>query len=711
MEPVVFVPLALVAIFALAFPARLRHRRPVRIAVVAALGVLFLNYVTWRIPVTVLPAATLDAQGILVWSLFAIELLAWLDSAILFAALARRTDRSPEADAHEARLRALRPAELPDIDVFITTYNETIEVLERTIVGATAIDWPAERLKIWVLDDGKRDWLRRYCAEHRVGYLTRPDNRHAKAGNVNAAIRRTSGEFFAIFDADFVPQRNIFYRMVGFFADPRIGIVQAPHNFFNHDPMQANLALRRTLPGDQRLFFDEIMPGRDGWDCAFCCGSNSVTRRRAIEAIGNAMPTSSITEDMLLTLTLMRAGYVTRYLNERLAIGLAPESLDALFVQRARWAQGALQILYLKEGPFGPGLGLAARLMFLPTFWLSQALTHVAGLSAPGIYLLTGLLPLVNVTPEAVIYYQLPFILGAISAMRFFAPEQFFPLPSVVLGVLQSFRFLPMLIGTLIRPHGHVFKVTPKGQNAAGPQYDLFTVVLAGSLLAATAAGFILNSDLDTRIVDDVELMPVVALWCTFNAIVLMIVLVTAFSAPSKRVEERFALDEPVLLHGAGGALTGRIRDISLSGLAVRLDTGLDTGATLAPGDGLAVMIAEAGEIPARVVRAADRDLGLVFHLPPSPTRSRLIRKIFTGGHDNTTHNDDALTISMQMIGSIFRDQPAPAPVAPEAAPEAPPPRLMAEIAARARDLSTWDDDTLAETWEAHPGSGGGKAA
>ena len=145
--------------------------------------------------------------------------------------------------------------------------------------------------------------------------------------------------------------------------------------------------------------------------------------------------------------------------------------------------------------------------------------------------------------------------------------------------------------------------------------------------------------------------------------------------------------------------------------MAVRLDTGLDTGATLAPGDWLAVMIAEAGEIPARVVRAADRDLGLVFHLPPSPTRARLIRKIFTGGHDNTTHNDDVLTISMQMIGSIFRDQPVPAPVAPEAAPEAPPPRLMAEIAARARDLSTWDDDTLAETWEAHSGSGDGKAA
>ena len=161
MEPVAFIPLALVAIFALAFPEGLRRHRLVRYAVTAALVVLFIHYVTWRVPVTVLPASTLGAQGILVWTLFAVELLAWFDSALLFAALARRTDRSAEADVHEARLRALPPAEHPDIDVFITTYNETIDVLERTIIGATAIDWPAERIKIWVLDDGRRDWLRK----------------------------------------------------------------------------------------------------------------------------------------------------------------------------------------------------------------------------------------------------------------------------------------------------------------------------------------------------------------------------------------------------------------------------------------------------------------------------------------------------------------------------------------------------------------------
>ncbi|MHA1108276.1 MAG: PilZ domain-containing protein, partial [Alphaproteobacteria bacterium] len=202
-------------------------------------------------------------------------------------------------------------------------------------------------------------------------------------------------------------------------------------------------------------------------------------------------------------------------------------------------------------------------------------------------------------------------------------------------------------------------------------------------------------------------LMPVVALWCTFNVIVLLIVLVTAFSTPSKRAEERFALDEPILLRGDGGTLTGRIHDISLSGVAVRLDT----ESALAPGDWLAISIADAGEIPGRIVRRVGNELGMIFHLPLSPTRDRLIRKIFTGGYDNTTRADDQLAISMQMISSIFRHHQAPAPAAPDAAPETPPARLIAEIAARASDLSNWDGDILAELWQAHSGPGGGKAA
>jgi cellulose synthase (UDP-forming) len=145
-------------------------------------------------------------------------------------ALLRPRDRTQEADTHEDRLRALRPELLPDVDVFIATYNEPIDVLEKTINGALALDWPADRLRVHVLDDGKRAWLETYCAELGARYRTRHDNSHAKAGNINAAIAATSAPYFMVLDADFVPQQNFLYRAMGFFEDSKVGIVQIPHH-------------------------------------------------------------------------------------------------------------------------------------------------------------------------------------------------------------------------------------------------------------------------------------------------------------------------------------------------------------------------------------------------------------------------------------------------------------------------------------------------
>ena len=134
------------------------------------------------------------------------------------------------------------------------------------------------------------------------------------------------------------------------------------------------------------------MPSRDGWDAAFCCGSNSVTRREAMRSIGDALPTQSITEDMLLTLMLLRNGYITRYLCEPLAFGLAPEGIQAFFIQRSRWARGAMQILYLAAGPLGKGLTFMQRLLFLPTHWLTQSLTFFLSSVVPLVFLWTGVL-------------------------------------------------------------------------------------------------------------------------------------------------------------------------------------------------------------------------------------------------------------------------------------------------------------------------------
>lgn len=620
-----------------------------RVAVFAAVWLVIVRYLDWRLFITVLPVRGAWYQVGWVWICFTVEMLALVDALILYIAFLRTSDRHAEADKNEARLRALSLDQLPSVDVYIPTYNEPLEILEKTITGALCLDYP--NFRVWVLDDGRRCWLKDFCAAKGIGYVTRPDNSHAKAGNINHALTKTNAEFVAVFDADFIPQRHFLIRTMGFFSDPKIGIVQVPHAFYNHDLMQANLALRKALPDDQRFFFEAIMPSRDGWNAAFCCGSNSVTRRSALRAIGDALPTESITEDMLLSLIMLREGYVTRYLCERLAFGLAPESVKAFFVQRQRWARGAMQILYLAAGPLGSRLSLVQRLLFLPTHWLSQGLLLLMSIIAPLVFLWTGIVPLANVTTEAVLYYLVPMVLAVVGGIWVYAPHQYFPLAAQVLGTFQSFKLLPTVLTTLAKPFGHVFKVTPKGSAAAKSGYDHGIFWTATTLMGLTVGGLFVNALPDWRIVAQMSLLPMVAFWGAINIVVLFLICMLSLQAPFRRAEERFELDEPIWIAGYSGMLsTGRIKDVSLSGAGVVADRPI----VAKPGERLRVFIAEVGFIAATVVRPNGKFFGIHFDLPPSVERDLLIRKLFTASRDTTNVNASAWSVTGAMLWSIW---------------------------------------------------------
>ena len=634
------------------------------------------RYQIWRLFDTVMPAHGAWYEVGWVWFCYAVELFATGDALILYLTFLRVSDRRCEADAHEARLRATPPGELPEVDVYIPTYNEPIDVLEKTITGALCIDYP--NFQVWVLDDGRRPWLKEFCRDKGAGYLTRANNAHAKAGNINHALTKTHAPYVAIFDADFVPQRNFLMRTMGFFADPKIGIVQVPHAFYNNDPMQTNLALRKTLPDDQRFFFEAIMPSRDAWDAAFCCGSNSVTRRSALRSAGDALPTGSITEDMLLTLVMLRKGYITRYLCERLAFGLAPENLQAFFVQRQRWARGATQILFLPEGPFGPNLDLMKRLLFLPTHWLSQSCTTVLTVIAPLVFLLTGLSPLVNVTSESVLNYIVPMVLALIGGLHVFAPNEYFPLASQVLSTFQSFKILPTLLTTLVRPFGHTFKVTPKGRDARRSADERGIFWFAAALIVLTIGGLVINAIPEWHIITRTSLLPVLAIWGVINVLTLFLVCMMSLQAPAHRAEERFKLDEPIWIFGTSGALsTGRIRDISLSGVAIMADA--DRALVTLVGNFVRVFIAEVGFVNARVVRQTERFVALQFDLPQSVERDLLISKLFTLGLNAATDVTATSGATVAILGSIVRVRSDAPQVADHDAPPAPAAKLAAE--------------------------------
>ena len=608
-------------------------------------------YLHWRLTVTLLPADGAWYEMAWLWFCFAVEVLAMFDQLILYICFLRTSNRSAEADRHEARLRSLPQDQLPTVDIFIPTYNEPFEVLEKTITGALCLDYPHAR--IWVLDDGRREWLKTFCEQKGVGYLNRPDNAHAKAGNINHALKQTSGEFIAIFDADFVPQRNFLMRTVGFFIDPKIGIVQVPHAFYNPDPMQANLALRKSLPDEQRFFFDVIMPCRDAWNAAFCCGSNSVTRRTALNEVGGGLPTDSITEDMLLTMALLRAGFVTRYLGEHLAFGLAPESLDAFFVQRQRWARGAIQILYLSQGPFGPGLSFMQRLLFLPTHWLSLGLRTFIALMAPLLFLWTGLSPVFDVTAPDIVRYYVPMILALAGGMWAFAPRQNLPLASLVQGTLLSFRILPVVLGTIIKPFGHPFKVTPKGGTSQQSDYSRGIFWTSAGLMAATFAGLLISVVPEWSIVDASEVLPVVAFWSAINMVVLFLVCMVSLQAPMRRGEERIEIDEPIWVVSPAGMISEfRCMDLSLSGTGIR--AGTNTSLSLRSGDPIRVFIKEVGFVAGTVVRHSQQILAVQFELPLSLERDLLIRKLFTAGLDTVDVDTSAWSSTRAIFKSVW---------------------------------------------------------
>jgi cellulose synthase (UDP-forming) len=603
--------------------ARSNHHRLIVIALFAFATV---RYYIWRVSGVVQYGHYDGADGAFAWPALGFEMLGLCEAILAVILLSRIVDRKPESNIHAAILAARPCAEYATVDVFIATYNEGIDILEKTILGALTLDWPADKLKIWLLDDSRRDWLSDYCTEKNVGYLRRDNNAHAKAGNINAAIKVTSGDFIAVFDADFVPRHNFLTRTIGWFDEPGIGIVQVPHHFYNADPIQANLLLDGILPDDQRMFFDVIQPSRDAWDAAFCCGSCGVLRRAAVVAIGGGIPTASITEDILCTLAMKRQGYITRFVNEQLAFGLAAESVEAFFVQRKRWLRGGIQMLFLRDGPFGPGHRFIDRLLFFPASWIGQYSVRVFGFALPVICLWSNLNPLPGATTVDVLSYQAPMFIAFFAMMRWLAPKHHIALLSEASQCFASFRLTPTLLASLIKPFGTPFKVTPKGVAAGLSQFDRTTFYTAAAFFSATVLGVAAN--VFPQGGPSTGFFPIVMCWSFWNLVTLGIVLMMCFETPRRRMEERFGADEPTMLRLPIGAIPATAVDYSLSGARLRLPS----SDPLQPDRRLMVAITGIGEVPATVIGQDHDLLRVAFTWRDLAQRDAMIIKLFASG-------------------------------------------------------------------------------
>ncbi len=260
------------------------------------------------------------------------------------------------------------------VAVFIPCYGEPVEVIQRTAEAAKAI---IGRHQTFILDDGRSDQVRDMAARAGVSYLRRLSSGGAKAGNVNHALSQIKTDYFCIFDADFVPSENFLIETAGFFNDANVAFVQTPQSYGN-----LRNFVSRGAGYMQTVFYRFVQPGRNHFNAAFCVGTNVIFRRTAIDDVGG-MYTDSKSEDVWTSLMLHERGWRSVYIPEVLAVGDAPDTIEAYTKQQLRWATGGFEIMF-NHNPLSPKrhLSLDQRLMYLVTA------THYLTGIAPGLLLL-----------------------------------------------------------------------------------------------------------------------------------------------------------------------------------------------------------------------------------------------------------------------------------------------------------------------------------
>ena len=543
----------------------------VRSIALIALG-FALYYLTWRAVNTFNPHAfwlSLLLFGAEVYGLlmFALHIFLTWDTR----SLERRLGLGPGQRLEDAALTTLEGA---TVDVFIPTYNESVSLLRKSVLAAREIR--GEHLT-WVLDDGRRDEVRQMCEELEVGYLTRDSNDHAKAGNINAALGRTSGELIVVLDADFIALPQLLERTLGHFRDDRLAFVQLPQAFYNVDSIQHVGGDLRTGWHEQTLFYDAIQPGKNRWNSAFWCGSPAVVRRTALESVGGAA-TSTVTEDILTSMRLHASGWRSLYHNETLAVGIAPGDLDGFRTQRLRWAQGSMQILRTRENPlWKPGLTIAQRVNYfasMTTYF--QALQLAVLIAMPLLVLISDQSPIAGLGSGFFIRF-VPYLALTIVASKLLGQGRQRFLWDQYYSFLRLFTFLRALPVLVFGGKGLRFRVTPKTPTATTRHSMLYPHVAVG-LLNLGVIITLLATPLDRHL--STATVVIVAVSAGIVAATYLSVVLRLWRRVYRRHHYRFSLELPAL-YCAGGderELPTSTEDISFGGASILLPEAVDVG-------------------------------------------------------------------------------------------------------------------------------------
>ncbi|MBA3724436.1 MAG: glycosyltransferase [Candidatus Levybacteria bacterium] len=356
----------------------------------------------------------------------------------------------------------------PSVAVFITVTGEPVAIVKNTALTAKKMHYPNHT--VYILNDGyvakKENWqeIEKLADEIGVVCITRKKPGGAKAGNINNAMRQTTSDFIAIFDADMAPFPDFLQKVIPYFNDPKMGFVQTPQYYKNHEKNDITAGSWEQ----QELFFGPIMKGKDRNNASFICGTNVAIRKSAILEAGGMCETN-IAEDFLTSLFIHQNGWKSKYLTEVFATGLAPEDLLSYYKQQLRWARGSLEILFSENPLFKSHLTIGQKLQYL-----SSSLYYFNGL----IVAIDMLMPL-----AALFYSTTPVSASTTSFALYFVPFMFLNLYTLYVASAGRVTFraisfsqsswtlqLKALQAVLLRQKT-TFAVTPKQMQGGNFRY------------------------------------------------------------------------------------------------------------------------------------------------------------------------------------------------------------------------------------------------
>lgn len=251
---------------------------------------------------------------------------------------------------------------LPDIDIFIATYNESEEILTRTIEACLNMKYPdSNKVHIYICDDGNRKEIMKLSKKYKINYITRNSRKDAKAGNYNNALSKTSSPFIATFDADMAPTEDFLMTTVPYIfgeENKSVGFIQLPQSFINPDIFQYRFRLEDKIPFEQEYFYHSIQLAKNKTNSVVFCGTNTLFRREALEST-KGFATGTISEDIATGMLIEARGFKGVAIDHIGAYGVSVEDFNGFAKQRSRWARGCVQ-MFKKYGIF-PNQGLSVR--------------------------------------------------------------------------------------------------------------------------------------------------------------------------------------------------------------------------------------------------------------------------------------------------------------------------------------------------------------